>query len=80
MKIERVSPTLLQIRLHALELAPLIAVARWALEGGTGELPADAKHQLEQILKNYDDEMARNSVNGDSSGPPADRRHAQADE
>ncbi len=63
MKIKRVSPTLLEIRLHALELAPLIAAARWAIEGGAGQLPANAKHQLEQVLESYDDEMARSASN-----------------
>jgi hypothetical protein len=69
-----VSPTLLQIRLHALELAPLIAAARWALEDGTGSMPAVARQQLRQVLDSYDREMSprRTDTSGPPAGPPSD--------
>jgi hypothetical protein len=40
--------------LHAYELATLVAAARWAAEGGRGELTPDAREQLEKVLESYD--------------------------
>lgn len=62
MKIERLRPAVLQVTLHSMELAALIAAARWAVDGAEGELPSDAVHQLRQVLANYDTELARTTA------------------
>lgn len=54
MEIERLRPTVLRVTLHAYEMTALVAAARWALEGGDGELPSEARQQLEEVLANYD--------------------------
>jgi hypothetical protein len=53
-KLERISPGLMRITLHAYELASLTAAARWALEGGVGELAAEARDQLTMVLASYE--------------------------
>lgn len=54
MQIERRRASTLRVTLSALELGALIAAARWALEGGEGEMTEDARRQLEQVLESYD--------------------------
>ncbi len=54
MQMEQLRPMTLQITLHALELASLIAAARWVVEGRPGEMPDEAVEQLRQVLANYD--------------------------
>lgn len=57
MEIERLRPTVLQVTLHAYEMTALVAAARWALEGGEGELPSEARQHLEEVLAHYDAEL-----------------------
>ena len=59
MKLEQVSPAVLRVTVHAAELGGLIAAARWAADGGEGELPAEARAQLHGLLQSYDAELAR---------------------
>lgn len=54
MQIERLRPTTFQITLHAYELSALVAGARWAAE--KGDLPTDAREQLEDVLDQYEAE------------------------
>lgn len=56
MKVERKSPAVFRVTLHALELSALIAAARWVAEGADGEMPEEAVDQLRQVLKSYDEE------------------------
>jgi hypothetical protein len=53
-KLERVSPGQVRITLHVYELASLTAAARWALEGGQGELAVEAHDQLTAVLASYE--------------------------
>jgi len=55
MHIEHTRPTVLRLTLHAYELATLMAVARWAAEGASGELPKEAVEQLRQLVESYED-------------------------
>ena len=59
MKLERTSPTVICVTLHAYELSALVAAARWVVEGAKGELPSEAVDQLRQVLKSYDAEIQR---------------------
>jgi hypothetical protein len=59
MKLERIRPTVTRITLHAIELAALMAAARWVTEGCPGELPADSIRELREILARYDRELMR---------------------
>lgn len=59
MRIERLRPAVLRVTVHPLELAALVAAARWAAEGGEGELPAEAKENIHQVLVSYETELAR---------------------
>ena len=59
MKLERLGPARLRVTLHAFELATLTAAARWAAEGGGGELAAEARKQLVEVLDSYDSELRR---------------------
>ncbi|HZD03640.1 MAG TPA: hypothetical protein VE173_01945 [Longimicrobiales bacterium] len=54
MRIEPLRPPILQVTLSTWELATLIAAARWALEGGTGELAPEALDQLQQVVAGYE--------------------------
>lgn len=54
MRIERVKPQLLRVELHPFELASLVSAARWVIEDHQGRPPAEALHQLEQVVANYD--------------------------
>lgn len=56
MKLEKKSPTVFNVTLHAYELATLISVARWALEGAEGELDNSLEKKLSQLLSNFDKE------------------------
>lgn len=58
MRIEKGRNNIFQLTLSGYELATLISSARWAAEGGKGELTNDAVNQLKKVLENYD-----NSVN-----------------
>jgi hypothetical protein len=58
MKVERVRPRVFQLTLHAYELAAFVAAARWAAEGGSGELEPDAVEQLHQLLDCYEEQLA----------------------
>ena len=57
MQIERVRPTVLRVTLHAYELATLAAAARWAADGAEGELDAETREQLDDVLAGYDDAL-----------------------
>lgn len=54
MHIERVRPLTLRVTLSVYEIAALVAAGRWALDGGEGELTADARDQLAKVLESYD--------------------------
>lgn len=54
MKLERISPGQVRITLHVHELASLTAAARWALEGGHGELAVEAQDQLTAVMASYE--------------------------
>lgn len=56
MQIEKRSPVVLRVTLHAYELSALVAAARWAVEGAEGELPPEARAQLRRVLASYDEE------------------------
>lgn len=56
MKIERIRPTLLRVTLHTYEWTSLVAASRWALEEDNGDLPPEAREQLEQVLSQYETE------------------------
>jgi hypothetical protein len=58
MKLEQVRPAVLRVTLHAVELGSLIAAARWAADGGREELPAEARAQLQDLLRRYESELA----------------------
>lgn len=58
MDIERIRPTLIQMRLHPYELAALVAAARWVVGDSREELPRDAVDQLRQVLEKYDSAMS----------------------
>jgi hypothetical protein len=53
-RIEKLKPPILQVTMSAYELATLIAAARWALEGGQGELAPEAIDQLRQVVAGYE--------------------------
>jgi len=36
-----------------------VAAARWAADGGREELPAEARAQLQDLLRRYESELAR---------------------
>jgi len=57
--------------MHAYELATLTAAARWAAEGGAGELEPEARAQLRQVLAAYEVELAR--VNAPSAPSSAEQ-------
>lgn len=54
MTIEKESPTVFRVTLHAYELSSLVAAARWAAE--EEELPLEAQEQLEEVLARYEAE------------------------
>lgn len=54
MRIRHTRPAVLEVTLHAYELTALIAAARWAVEGARGEMTAEAREQLAQVLANYE--------------------------
>jgi len=59
MIVERIRPVMLKVTIHAYELSALIAAARWVVEGAPGELPKEARDQLQQVLEKYDAEIRR---------------------
>lgn len=59
MRIERQSPTVFLVTMHAYELATLISAARWAAEGGEGVLDGAARSQLQDVVGGYDAALAR---------------------
>jgi hypothetical protein len=59
MKLERVGPTTVRMTAHPYELATLLSAARWAVEGGQGELSEEAVEQLRRVLAMYEQEVAR---------------------
>lgn len=67
MKIERARSTRYVVELHAYELAGLIAAARWAIESGADELPAEATEELQRIVASYDDELSKLGTESRSS-------------
>jgi hypothetical protein len=54
MRIEKGRNNIFLLTLSGYELATLISSARWAGEGGKGELTNDAVNQLKKVLENYD--------------------------
>ena len=65
MRIRRIRPAVLEVTLHAHELAALVAAARWAAEGGRGEMAPEALEQIEQVLANYEASLQRQQVGAD---------------
>lgn len=65
LKIERLRPAVLRVTLHAFELSTVMAAARWAAEGGEGELTEQARDQLRQVLASYDAEIRGQDEPGD---------------
>jgi hypothetical protein len=59
MKLEQVRPGVLRVTVHAVELGGLVAAARWAVDGGKEDLPAEARTRLKDVLRSYDAELAR---------------------
>lgn len=59
MRLERRSPTVYLVTLHAYELATLISAARWAAEGGVGEMDTAARSQLQDLVAAYETALAR---------------------
>lgn len=59
MKLERPRPAVLRVTLSAHEMAALIAAARWAVEGGGGDLPSEAQDRLRQVVASYAAAVAR---------------------
>lgn len=59
MRLERRSPTVYLVTVHAYELATLISAARWAAEGGEGEMDIAARAQLQDLVDAYDTALAR---------------------
>lgn len=59
MQLERIGPGLLRVTLHAYELATLTAAARWAVEGGQGELAEEPRARLGAVLESYERELRR---------------------
>jgi hypothetical protein len=53
-RIEQSRPTVFKLTLHAYELATLMAAARWAAEGATGELSPAAVKRLDALVSDYD--------------------------
>jgi hypothetical protein len=58
-KLERTGPAAWRLSLHTYEMATLMAAARWAGEGGHGELSQEATEQLKQVLGAYEAEIRR---------------------
>lgn len=58
MRIERVRSTVLRVTLHTYELAALVSAARWAEEGGTGELPEEVREELRHVLASYETQLS----------------------
>ena len=59
MNIDKVGPATFKLTLHSIELSALIAAARWAKEGGEGEIAEEARRNLSQILERYDAEIKK---------------------
>jgi hypothetical protein len=59
MLIENERRQVFRLTLTGYELAALISSARWAAEGGKGELTPSAVDHLKQVLENYDKATAR---------------------
>jgi hypothetical protein len=59
MKIERRRPAVFQVTLPAYELAAVMAAARWAADGGEGEIAPEAVEQLRQVVASYDAETRK---------------------
>lgn len=59
MELERIRPTAWRVTLHPLELAALISAARWAEDGAEGQLPPEARTQLQAVLERYDAAIRR---------------------
>lgn len=58
MRVERVRPAVLQVTVHAYELAALVSAARAVVEGAAGGVPDEAREQLREVLADYDREVA----------------------
>jgi hypothetical protein len=63
MQIRHVRPAVLEVTLHAYELSALIAAARWAVEGGKGDMPSEALEQLKRVLAGYEGGLQRSRTN-----------------
>jgi hypothetical protein len=82
MRVERVRPNAVQVTLHPLELASLVAAARWVIDGAADPLPPEAVKQLRQVVHRYDTALrngGRDATGADRTGtypagrpPPAD--------
>jgi hypothetical protein len=59
MRIEQVRPGIFRLLVSGVELAALTSSARWAVEGGKGELTQEAIAQMQQVLASYDDAVKK---------------------
>jgi hypothetical protein len=58
-ELDRVRPTVLQVTLHAYELAGLMAAARYVVDSAPSEVPDGAREQLRGLLADYDEGLRR---------------------
>ena len=59
MRIERLRPQVLQVRLHPLEMAALVTAARWVVGEREDDPPSAAVEQLRTVLGSYASEAAK---------------------
>jgi hypothetical protein len=58
-QLNRVRPTVVQVTLHAYELAGLMAAVRYVVDSAPSEIPQAAREQLGELLADYDRELRR---------------------
>ena len=63
-QIERLRPAVLQVTLHAYEMAALAAAARWVADGARGELKPEIRDQLGRLLASYDEALRASAPAG----------------
>lgn len=59
MKVQHLSPRVLQVTVHAYEMAALTAAGRWIVEGAEGELTPGIRDQLEKVLASYEEALEK---------------------
>jgi imidazolonepropionase-like amidohydrolase len=58
-QLNRVRPTVVQVTLHAYELAGLMAAVRYVVDSAPSEIPQAARDQLGELLADYDQGLRR---------------------